>query len=151
MDPRRHQHQPPSNWAGTSYGDSNSFRAPPPYQGPPNDRPPRANFDPRREAQYRPQSHGGPPPPRDAQPDARGSRRSDSGNSSIFVGGLPTYYDDNALAEQLQRFGPVREARVQRDTQGLSRGFGMVDFVNSDSALQALNSKVSKQTQIPQK
>ncbi|KAF8664988.1 hypothetical protein HU200_054309 [Digitaria exilis] len=61
-------------------------------------------------------------------------------STRLFVGGLSWGTDEQALKEAFGTFGEVTEARVitDRDT-GRSRGFGFVDFSNSDEAKEAVS------------
>ncbi|CAO1940704.1 unnamed protein product [Urochloa humidicola] len=60
-------------------------------------------------------------------------------STKLFVGGLAWGTDDQALRDSFATFGEVTEARIitDRDT-GKSRGFGFVNFSNSDAAKDAL-------------
>ncbi|CAO2181941.1 unnamed protein product [Urochloa humidicola] len=60
-------------------------------------------------------------------------------STKLFVGGLSWGTDDQTLRSAFSTFGDVTEARIitDRDT-GKSRGFGFVNFSNSDEAKDAL-------------
>ncbi|CAL4959771.1 unnamed protein product [Urochloa decumbens] len=60
-------------------------------------------------------------------------------STKLFVGGLSWGTDDQSLMNAFSTFGEVTEARIitDRDT-GKSRGFGFVNFSNSDAAKEAL-------------
>nr|CAB3460982.1 unnamed protein product [Digitaria exilis] len=60
-------------------------------------------------------------------------------STKLFVGGLSWGTDDQSLKEAFSAYGEVTEARVitDRDT-GRSRGFGFVNFSNSDEAKEAV-------------
>jgi len=60
-------------------------------------------------------------------------------STKLFVGGLSWGTNDQSLKEAFSSFGEVTEARVitDRDT-GRSRGFGFVNFSNSDDAKEAV-------------
>ncbi|CAO2172525.1 unnamed protein product [Urochloa humidicola] len=60
-------------------------------------------------------------------------------STKLFVGGLSWGTDDQVLRDSFATFGEVTEARIitDRDT-GKSRGFGFVNFSNSDAAKDAL-------------
>jgi len=60
-------------------------------------------------------------------------------STKLFVGGLSWGTNDQSLREAFCSFGEVTEARVitDRDT-GRSRGFGFVNFSNSDDAKEAV-------------
>ncbi|KAH9619066.1 hypothetical protein KSS87_005615 [Heliosperma pusillum] len=62
-------------------------------------------------------------------------------STKLFVGGLSYGTDDNSLREAFTQFGDVDDAKVimDRDT-GRSRGFGFVNFTETDAA----NSAVEK-------
>lgn len=80
----------------------------------------------------------GPPPVSHTPP----SRDDSGGNPSIFVGGLPSFYDDAQLGQEFERYGAIVACHVQRDTQGLSRGFGVVTFADAASARRTLETEV---------
>ncbi|KAK9671427.1 hypothetical protein RND81_12G029600 [Saponaria officinalis] len=60
-------------------------------------------------------------------------------STKLFVGGLSYGTDDNSLRDAFSEFGEVADARVitDRDT-GRSRGFGFVNFADSESANSAV-------------
>ncbi|KAL8162911.1 hypothetical protein V2J09_014400 [Rumex salicifolius] len=61
-------------------------------------------------------------------------------SSKLFVGGLSWGTDEQGLREAFSSFGEVTEARVitDRDT-GKSRGFGFVNFADSEAADSAVS------------
>jgi RNA recognition motif-containing protein len=63
-------------------------------------------------------------------------------SNAVFVGGLPNFYEDADLGRALEQFGRVTKASVQRDTQGVSRCFGIVSFEDQSSASRALSAQV---------
>ncbi|CAD6228520.1 unnamed protein product [Miscanthus lutarioriparius] len=68
-------------------------------------------------------------------------------STKLYVGGLSWGVDDVKLREAFSGFGDVAEARVitDRDT-GRSRGFGFVNYTNSDdanAAISGMDGKVS--------
>ncbi|KAA0159621.1 hypothetical protein FNF27_01248 [Cafeteria roenbergensis] len=50
----------------------------------------------------------------------------------IFVGGLPPAVDDKSLGDIFSAFGELSSVHIVRDAAGSSKGFGFVEFVNSD-------------------
>ena len=62
-------------------------------------------------------------------------------STKLFIGGLSYGTDDLSLKDAFSQFGDVTEARVitDRDT-GRSRGFGFVNFSDTESANDALKS-----------
>ncbi|KAL8128649.1 hypothetical protein V2J09_017804 [Rumex salicifolius] len=61
-------------------------------------------------------------------------------SSKLFVGGLSWGTDDQALKEAFSSFGEVQEARVIIDREsGRSRGFGFVNFNDTESAGSAMS------------
>ncbi|XP_066307822.1 glycine-rich RNA-binding protein 2, mitochondrial-like [Miscanthus floridulus] len=67
-------------------------------------------------------------------------------STKLFVGGLSWGVDDVKLREAFSGFGDVTEARVitDRDT-GRSRGFGFVNYTNSDDANAAISGMDGKE------
>ncbi|KAK9664539.1 hypothetical protein RND81_14G049800 [Saponaria officinalis] len=62
-------------------------------------------------------------------------------SSKLFVGGLSYGIDDKSLREAFSGFGEVTDAKVIMDRNtGRSRGFGFVDYVDSESANSAVKS-----------
>jgi len=61
-------------------------------------------------------------------------------STKLFVGGLSWGTDEQTLRQAFSNFGEVTEARIitDRDT-GKSRGFGFVNFSNSDDAKAAMS------------
>lgn len=61
-------------------------------------------------------------------------------STKLFVGGLSFGTDDGSLKDAFSSFGEVVDARVitDRDT-GRSRGFGFVNFTDSESASSAMS------------
>lgn len=58
---------------------------------------------------------------------------------TLFVAGLPYDVDNAELEEIFEKFGPVKSAKVTLDREtGKSRGFGFVEMVNEEDALQAI-------------
>ena len=57
----------------------------------------------------------------------------------IFVGNLPFSMDDERLKTEFIKFGNVESARVVTDRHtGRSRGYGFVEFADSESANSAI-------------
>ncbi|CAN1193900.1 Glycine-rich RNA-binding protein 2, mitochondrial [Linum perenne] len=69
-------------------------------------------------------------------------------SSKLFVGGLSYTTDDQSLKEAFDRYGDVVDAKVilDRDT-GRSRGFGFVNFSDSEAANSALSSMDGQELQ----
>ncbi|RCV28742.1 hypothetical protein SETIT_5G427300v2 [Setaria italica] len=62
-------------------------------------------------------------------------------STKLFVGGLSWGTDDQTLRQAFSTFGEVTEARIITDREtGRSRGFGFVNFSNSDEAKEAVSS-----------
>ncbi|KAK3024073.1 hypothetical protein RJ639_044488, partial [Escallonia herrerae] len=60
--------------------------------------------------------------------------------SKLFVGGLAYSTDDQSLKQAFDSYGDVTEARVITDRDsGRSRGFGFVNFSDSEAANSALS------------
>ncbi|CAN0915760.1 Glycine-rich RNA-binding protein 2, mitochondrial [Linum grandiflorum] len=61
-------------------------------------------------------------------------------SNKLFVGGLAYTTDDHSLKEAFDRYGEVVDAKVilDRDT-GRSRGFGFVNFTESEAANSAVS------------
>lgn len=63
--------------------------------------------------------------------------------NKIFVGGLPTYLDEEQIVELLKAFGELRSFNLVRDaTTGTSKGFAFCEYVDptlTDVACQGLN------------
>ncbi|KAJ2959135.1 hypothetical protein NQZ79_g5353 [Umbelopsis isabellina] len=63
--------------------------------------------------------------------------------NKIYVGGLPTYLNDDQVMELLKSFGELRAFNLVKDTQtGQSKGFGFCEYVDpsvTDLACQGLN------------
>ena len=57
----------------------------------------------------------------------------------IFVGNLPFSVDDERLKAEFTKFGTVESARVVTDRHtGRSRGYGFVEFADTESANAAI-------------
>lgn len=57
----------------------------------------------------------------------------------IYVGFLPTEFNDQLLKEKFEAFGEVLSAKVIMDREsGLSRGFGFVEMKNSADGQKAI-------------
>ncbi|XP_062207875.1 glycine-rich RNA-binding protein 2, mitochondrial-like [Phragmites australis] len=69
-------------------------------------------------------------------------------STKLFVGGLSWGTDDQSLREAFSSFGEVTEARVITDREtGRSRGFGFVNFSNSEDAKSAVSSMDGQELQ----
>ncbi|RHZ69545.1 hypothetical protein Glove_283g86 [Diversispora epigaea] len=64
----------------------------------------------------------------------------DSSNCTVFVGNLSYDIDEDRLAQELDEAGEIADVRIiyDKDT-GRSKGFGYVEFSNSESAQKALS------------
>jgi len=60
--------------------------------------------------------------------------------NNIFIKNLPHSYDDKKLEELFKPFGAITSAVVMRDAEGSSRGFGFVNFEESNNAAKAVES-----------
>eukprot|EP00656_Telonema_subtile_P031457 TRINITY_DN3441_c0_g1_i6.p1 TRINITY_DN3441_c0_g1~~TRINITY_DN3441_c0_g1_i6.p1 ORF type:complete len:904 (+),score=224.60 TRINITY_DN3441_c0_g1_i6:114-2825(+) len=58
---------------------------------------------------------------------------------SVFVGNLPYNADSNVLWEHFRECGRITDARVVKDREGQSKGFGYVEFTDQKSAAQAVD------------
>ncbi|PFH31954.1 clustered-asparagine-rich protein [Besnoitia besnoiti] len=58
--------------------------------------------------------------------------------SNVFVASIPTDWNDIDLIQHFQHFGNILSARIQRCSQGNSRGFGFVSFDNPQAAVNAI-------------
>ncbi|KAL6840399.1 hypothetical protein ACP4OV_030209 [Aristida adscensionis] len=69
-------------------------------------------------------------------------------STKLFVGGLSWSTDDQSLRDAFSGFGDVTEARVITDREtGRSRGFGFVNFSNSEEAKNAVSSMDGQELQ----
>jgi len=60
-------------------------------------------------------------------------------SNKLFVGGLSYSTDDGSLQQAFSQYGSVESARVIMDREsGRSRGFGFVEFADSESASSAV-------------
>ena len=90
---------------------------------------------------YPPAGHGygrDEPPQQRAPAQSSGPRQ----GCSVFVGGVPVYYDDTMFEGELTKYGRIVKAQIQRDSQGRGRGFGIVEFVDAATAQRVLNEEV---------
>jgi polyadenylate-binding protein len=58
--------------------------------------------------------------------------------TNVFVKNLDEKVDDEQLKKLFGAFGPIKSAVVMRDEEGKSKGFGFVNFENSDDAEKAV-------------
>lgn len=69
-------------------------------------------------------------------------------STKLFIGGLSYGTDDNSLKDAFSSFGEVVDARVITDREtGRSRGFGFVDFSDTESASSALSAMDGQELQ----
>nr|ACN30953.1 unknown [Zea mays] len=67
-------------------------------------------------------------------------------STKLFIGGLDWGVDDVKLREAFSSFGEVTEARVITDREtGRSRGFGFVNYSDSDAAKEAISAMDGKE------
>ncbi len=67
-------------------------------------------------------------------------------SSKIYVGNLSWGIDTDKLKQAFEEFGTVTDAIVVTDRQtGRSRGFGFVEFDNSDDAQKAIDAMNGKE------
>ncbi|CAE6507555.1 Splicing factor U2AF 65 kDa subunit [Rhizoctonia solani] len=62
--------------------------------------------------------------------------------NKIFVGGLPTYLDENQVMELLKSFGELKAFNLVRENSNASQGFAFFEYVDpsvTDIAIQGLN------------
>eukprot|EP00922_Rhytidocystis_sp_ex-Travisia-forbesii_P044290 GHVS01066082.1.p1 GENE.GHVS01066082.1~~GHVS01066082.1.p1 ORF type:complete len:658 (+),score=91.49 GHVS01066082.1:106-2079(+) len=57
---------------------------------------------------------------------------------NLFIKNLADTVDDEKLREAFEPFGTITSAKVMRDSQDLSRGFGFVCFLSPDEATKAV-------------
>lgn len=57
---------------------------------------------------------------------------------NLYVKNLDLSIDDSKLQEYFSRFGTITSAKVMREANGLSKGFGFVCFSNCEEAKSAL-------------
>jgi len=57
---------------------------------------------------------------------------------TIYIGNLFFDVTENDLVKELARFGTITKCRLMRDSRGLSKGFGYVDFETTASATKAI-------------
>lgn len=56
-------------------------------------------------------------------------------NNTLYVGNLPYAYDEEKLTSLFSSYGKVTSSRIVRDrVSGKSKGFGFVEFENSEEA-----------------
>lgn len=60
------------------------------------------------------------------------------GGVNLYVKNLDDTIDDAALEEAFSRYGPITSAKVMRDAQGRSKGFGFVCFTQPEDAAKAV-------------
>ncbi|CAG8470185.1 5706_t:CDS:2 [Diversispora eburnea] len=64
----------------------------------------------------------------------------DSSNCTVFVGNLSYNIDEDRLAQELEEAGEITDVRIIYDKEsGRPKGFGYVEFSNSESAKKALS------------
>ncbi|KAL9232745.1 hypothetical protein vseg_007816 [Gypsophila vaccaria] len=69
-------------------------------------------------------------------------------STKLFIGGLSYGTDDNSLRDAFAAFGEVADARVITDREtGRSRGFGFVNFADSESADSAISAMDGQELQ----
>lgn len=60
--------------------------------------------------------------------------------NKVFVAGLPSHVDDDALYEKFKSFGEMHQSKVVYDQKtGRSKGFGFVTFCEYSNALDAVD------------
>ncbi len=59
----------------------------------------------------------------------------------LYVNGLPLEVTDQQMRELFEQFGPVTSARIIRDLDGKSLGFGMVKMSAAEDVEEILTSK----------
>jgi CUG-BP- and ETR3-like factor len=58
--------------------------------------------------------------------------------ANLFIFYLPPVWSEPELFAAFQAYGTIISARVQRDSQGRSRGYGFVSYDHAESALSAI-------------
>jgi len=58
--------------------------------------------------------------------------------TNIFIKNLDEKIDEEKLKEIFSKFGPIKSAIIMRDEQSKSKGFGFVNFENTESAQKAV-------------
>ncbi|CAD6188166.1 unnamed protein product [Caenorhabditis auriculariae] len=62
--------------------------------------------------------------------------------NKIFIGGLPTYLNDDQVKELLCSFGPLKSFSLSVDSQGNSKGYAFAEYLDptlTDQAIAGLN------------
>eukprot|EP01016_Furgasonia_blochmanni_P032364 TRINITY_DN333_c0_g1_i1.p3 TRINITY_DN333_c0_g1~~TRINITY_DN333_c0_g1_i1.p3 ORF type:complete len:172 (-),score=61.24 TRINITY_DN333_c0_g1_i1:392-907(-) len=70
-----------------------------------------------------------------------GGSRGDPDSSCVFVGNLPFGVDEQTMMDFFDSCGEIKHVRIAKDPEGNPKGFAHVEFVQSDSAKRAVNSK----------
>jgi polyadenylate-binding protein len=58
--------------------------------------------------------------------------------TNVFIKNLDEKVDDEMIKKLFGAFGPIKSAVIMRDDEGKSKGFGFVNFENSDDAEKAV-------------
>ena len=59
--------------------------------------------------------------------------------TNVYVKNLDTEVSDSEIEEMFKQYGPITSAVIQKDEDGKSKGFGFVNFENSEDARKAVN------------
>lgn len=62
-------------------------------------------------------------------------------NPSIYVGNLVFHVTEDDLKKEFSSFGPIKNAIIAVDARGLSKGFGYIEFENTEQAQAAIEAK----------
>jgi polyadenylate-binding protein len=58
--------------------------------------------------------------------------------TNLYVKNLGPDVTEEVLQEKFSKFGKIASLVIRKEDNGMSRGFGFVDFENSDDARQAM-------------
>ena len=73
-----------------------------------------------------------------AEPLAAGAFQSGPAGANLYVFFCPDSWYDDELKQAFSVYGNVKSANIMKNSQGLSKGFGFVNFDNAASAQQAI-------------
>ncbi|KAG2220438.1 hypothetical protein INT45_004180 [Circinella minor] len=59
--------------------------------------------------------------------------------TNVYVKNLDTEVSDSEIEDMFKKYGPITSAVIQKDEDGKSKGFGFVNFENSEDARKAVN------------
>lgn len=62
-----------------------------------------------------------------------------SGRGNIFIKNLDKNIDHRALFDTFSQFGPILSCKIELDENNQSRGYGYIQFTNTESAERAVD------------